>query len=132
MSNDPLRTISAFLDGEDVGPDELATSLTAEGGREFLADAVLLRLCLERETPSPGEDFYKRMKLTLERPMARRSRLSTFLGTAAAFIAVAFLSFWIGTSGQVTETTSRLDPTAPPTPDKIIAYEPGVDWHEIK
>jgi hypothetical protein len=123
MREELSETLSAFVDGEGVDPQALAQALGEPGARELLIDFVLLRsACVSAEQPSPA--FYSAVS---ERLTPRRARRALRLVAAAAVLALAALGLF--------DLGERLhpgrNPNEPPTPTRVVQFEPGVDWKPI-
>jgi len=114
-------TLSAFVDGENVGADELARALAAPGGRDALIDFVRLRERFSRDDAAPSETFYARMRPVL---VARHPTMNRWYGwaAAAAVVILALAGFAI-----VWRESGAIQPT-PPQPDRVIEFEPGTEW----
>ena len=126
MSSDPTEVLSAFLDGEETDPGQLAAALARPGAREALLDFVELRAGVRDMQDRPRPAFYESMSQALEArdrvPWWRRIvpvPIPVF-ATAAVMLLVAVL--WIGLQGP--------GPAAerPPKPDRVVRFRPGVDW----
>ena len=118
------EVISAFVDNEPFDANALATSLAEPGGRELLLDMLALRAVVQEE----GSGALPAIDL---RAHARQRRLWIATGFAAAT-----LIFGIG--GALTLKTPQTAPAAdtqatdtPPRPDRVVTFEPGVEWHDI-
>ncbi|HKQ61805.1 MAG TPA: hypothetical protein VJS92_10960 [Candidatus Polarisedimenticolaceae bacterium] len=128
MNHDPLELLSALLDGEDVDPRELAVALTAPGAREALRDFAFVRAEIRDDGARPSHEFYERMKPALG--LAVRPRLWHRVVTVPAPAMVALLVVAVGLSAWiVTRPTTSPGPEAlPPVPQRVLHFEPGVDW----
>jgi hypothetical protein len=120
MSDTHTEILSAFCDGEAVDPDLFAAALADPRGREALVDFARLRAAVTSSHPLPAS-------LTRLRPAAvRRPQLWAAVAGAAAMLVLVALTAallpraWFGEAG-----------TRPPAPDRVIRYEPGVDWSPI-
>lgn len=121
MPNDDV--ISAFLDNEPFDAQALASSLAEPGGRELLLDLIALRSLVqdERAAATPID----------LRALSRQRRLWIATGFAAA-------TLLFGVGGALTLKSLRAVPAAvtqnadaPPQPDRVVTFEPGVEWHDI-
>ena len=104
MADDPLETLSSFIDGEIVDPSELEIALAEADSHEFMISAARLRHALHRKDvsltdPTPG---------SLPRFGALRVAIAV-----VAISALMSLSWLAG---------SRIDPNhkAPPKPDRVV------------
>lgn len=130
MNSDPKELISAFLDGEAVPPDNLSRALSLPDAREMLVDFVLLRAGIRADGINPDSRFHQRMERALAPP---RSAIGRFfspvpLVTAIGMAAVFFLVAWIGGSGPDLPMSIKQEP---PSVDRVLRFERGVDWHGI-
>ena len=113
-------TISAFVDGEFVDPDQLATALEDPEGRATLVDFVRMRAAMRAgEQPLPAS-------LTSLRPTASRLRVLPWPAVAALFILV-FLAGLLAPRPWAKPLDDRGD--TPPAPTRVERFTPGVDWH---
>ena len=121
MSETHTEVLSAFCDGEAVDPNLFAAALADPRGRDALVDFARLRAAVTSSRPLPES-------LAQLRPAAENTTRRPQWWTAAAAIAamlvlvaltVALLPrSWFGADGR----------DAPPTPTRVVRYEPGVDW----
>lgn len=129
MSHDPMEILSSFMDGEEVEPAALAEALTVSGARETLLDFALLRARLRDDPARPGFEFYRAMEpLLADRP--DRSWWRKLVPVPAPALAVLVLAgmglgIWGGLELRRVERT-RVE--SPPVPDRVLHFEPGVDW----
>jgi negative regulator of sigma E activity len=124
MTDAHTEVLSAFCDGEAVDPDALAAALADPAGREVLVDFARLRAAVVSTAPMPAS-------LARLRPSAIR-RVHGWSGRAAvaAAAAVVFLlmTAWFAPRPWFTGGGRG---NAPPSPSRVVRYEPGVDWHPI-
>ena len=102
---DTYEVIAAFADGERVDAGALKEALGEPAGRDYLIDLLALREVVHVSEP-------KRFAA----PPSRSARLR-WLAAAAMLSVVAggmWFTFW---------SADR-----PPTPDRIVKLERGVDW----
>jgi len=120
------ETLSAFIDGEVVDTDELASALAEPGAREALVDFVLLRQEL-REGGDPPADFVRRTRDRLRGatspPWAQAIRWA-----AAAVIATLALLGALDLGGLA---LSQRVADRPPDTTRELRFEPGVDWQAV-
>ena len=102
---DTYEVIAAFADGERVDADALKQALGDPAGRDYLVDVLALRevVCLNEPTQHAAR--------------GARSTRWRWLAAAAALVVIA---------GGVFLTLGSAD--RPPTPDRIVKLERGVDW----
>ncbi len=134
MNDEMHEVLSAFFDGESVDRERLAEAMDAPEARDALFDIARLRAELQRNMEVPGAEFYRRMEPMIgNRPgllrLFGRGRLRVQLAVAASLLAVAIAGFWLGSVGG---NGSGPAVEGPPIPDRIIAFEPGKDWSEVK
>jgi len=129
MNDEPLVALSALLDGEEIEPAALAEALSAPGARELLRDFALLRAEVREDDSLPGPAVYRRLALD-SGPVPASSWWrravpvpAPLLATAAAVL--VSLSVWVGIERSRPQAFEQ-----PPTPDQVLRFEPGVDWHE--
>ena len=118
------EVISAFLDGESFDSNALASALAEPGGRELLLDLIALRAVVQEEAPAtaPAVDACS---------LTRQRRLWVAAGFAAAT-----LLFSVGGALAMKELRPASTPTAleadvPPHPDRVVTFEPGLEWHDL-
>lgn len=116
-------TLSAFIDGEQVGADELARALATPGGRDALIDFVRLRERFPRDDTTPSEAFYARMRTVLVSPRPTTNRWRKWVAAAAAATVILALAGF----ALVWRQSGVIQPT-PPRPDRVIEFEPGTEW----
>jgi hypothetical protein len=109
--------ISAFLDNEPFDPATLAAALAESDGRELLLDLVALRAVVN-DGLAPVADVRLRT--------AERRRWA-----AVGFFAATFV-FAVGLAAAWPRFTAPPAPAAdaPPTPTRVVSFEPGLDWHD--
>ena len=113
--------ISAFVDGEPVDPDQLATALEDPEGRAALIDFVRMRAAMRAgEPPLPAS--LDRMR----HPPAAAVRLLRWPAVAALLVLV-FLAGLLAPRPWTTTLDERAD--APPAPTRVERFTPGIDWH---
>jgi hypothetical protein len=122
MPNDDV--LSAFLDNEPFDAHALATSLAEPGGRELLLDLIALRALVQDERTAATAPIDVRA-------LTRQRRLWIGAGFAAA-------TLLFGVGGALTLKLQQAVPAAvtqhsvaPPQPDRVVTFEPGVEWHDI-
>jgi hypothetical protein len=117
MTSDTREVLSALIDREPVDPDLLARVLEEPDARALLIDFVRLRASLIEE----GEEAREAMRPPGPTVARRFSRWRWMRVAAAAALSAAMLSggVWVGT---------RLAEERPPTPSRVIEFQPGVDW----
>jgi hypothetical protein len=102
---DTYEVIAAFADGERVDADRLKQALSEPAGRDYLIDVLALGEVVNMNEP-------RRFAVPRVRQARRR-----WLAAAAALFVIAggpFLTF---------RSADR-----PPTPDRIVTLERGLDW----
>jgi hypothetical protein len=102
---DTFEAVAAFADGETVDADALKEALSEPAGRDYLIDLLALRDVVNMDQPR---------RLTARRARTSRRR---WLAAAAVFLLVA---------GGTFITFRNMD--RPPTPDRIVKLERGLDW----
>jgi hypothetical protein len=123
MKTEAKENLSAFVDGEPVEPMALAAALAEPGAREALVDFVLLRAALSDE-PEPPAAFVEKMRAQLrERPRGMAIPRPLRLTAAAAVLLLALLGA-LDLHRMIRPQGSE----EPPTPTRVIRFEPGVDW----
>jgi len=135
---DPLGILSAVLDGEAVDAGRLLEALEHPGALDVMKDIARVRAAIRKQAPTPSEVFYARMASVL-RPAReqgraagrlseraartpRRGRLIAALAAAAVLVVVG------GALGWKYRERLAVAREAPPTPARIVTFEPGVDW----
>lgn len=117
MHDETLELLSAFLDGEEVDPRDLADALARPEAREILRDWTLLRAEV-LDPARPSATFYARMDAALARtsePWWRRAVAIPWPALAAAGVAVvAGILLW-----------SRPTTPRPPEPTRVIHLDFG-------
>jgi hypothetical protein len=134
--------ISAFVDNEPVGAEDLATALAEPDGRAYLIDLLVLRGLVSDGLPDalkPGGAISRtqpaanrRSKSAFWLPMAAAALVTVGLG--AGFVAGRVLDRRAPVPSP-TPVSTGLEPTqtaAPsaPAPTHVIHMEKGVDWNE--
>lgn len=118
MMTESGELLSALVDREPVDPDALASILEEPEARTLLVDFVRLRASLlDDEYGTPPET----RAATPTAPGRRLGR--TWMRVAAASVLVAALAsggLWV---------RARLADDRPPTPSRVVEFQPGVDWH---
>jgi hypothetical protein len=123
MKTEAEECLSAFVDGEPVEPMALAAALSEPGAREVLVDFVLLRAALSSE-PEPPAAFVEKMRADLrERPRVMRVPNTLRLMAGAAVLLLALLG-----ALDLHRMIRPQGSDEPPTPTRVIRFEPGVDW----
>jgi hypothetical protein len=124
MSQDPVKVLSAFMDGEPVAPDALAAALLAPGAREALLDFAALRAGLAADDSRPSPAFHRAMNGILGR---RAQPVWRVMRRAAAVVVLALAALGAISLG----TRFHGNPAEePPRATRVIQFTPGVDWHE--
>ena len=124
MTSEEEEILSAFVDGEDYDPQVLMRALAAPGAQACLIDFVRLRAdVVDEEQPSP--EFYGAMRAALS--VGRGSRLWWAAKRAAAAAVLAFALLGVFDLAQRLRTQPGGD--APPRADRVVRFEPGVDWN---
>ena len=135
MTTQPMELLSAFIDGEEVEPRELAEALGAPGAREMLRDFALLRAEVREDDLRPSAAFYAAMEEALggesgidRRPWWVRAIPVPAPALAAMVLIAVLVGGWtvMGLRPATIETTEEL----PPEPDRVVRFEPGVDWQQ--
>jgi hypothetical protein len=123
MNPETLEALSAFMDGEAVDPQALATALLAPGGRESLLAFARLRSALADDDSRPSDGFYRRMSPQLGRQQPRGRWASRVLRIAASLVVLAL-------AARGATDFLRRSSDEPPRADRVLRFTPGVDWHE--
>jgi negative regulator of sigma E activity len=126
MNAETLEVLSGFVDGESVDPEALAAALLSPGGREALLDFARLRSAIAADDTRPSPAFYGRMAEVLQstRPGVVLHVAGWRRFAAAAVVALAAL-------GLVDLGLRLRNPRGvekPPRPDRVLQFQPGVDW----
>jgi ferric-dicitrate binding protein FerR (iron transport regulator) len=117
MTSLHTEVLSEFCDGAVVDPDLLAAALDDPRAREALVDFARLRAAVSSSHPLP-------QSLVRLRPASRRPQLwSALAGAAAMLILVALTFSLVPRYWRVGERAAN-----PPSPTRVVRYEPGVDW----
>ena len=118
MTETHTEILSAFCDGRIVDPDQLADALADPRARDALVDFARLRAAVTSSHPLPAS-------LTRLRPApVRRPQLwAAMAGAAAMLVLVALTVALLPRTWIARDTTD-----GPPSPTRVLRYEPGVDW----
>jgi hypothetical protein len=119
MSDTHTEVLSAFCDGAVVDPELLADALANPRAREALVDFARLRAAVACSDPLPTSLH----RLPPAGP--RRSALWAGLAGAAAMLVLVALTFTM-----LPRSRFIREGEAPPTPSRVVSYQPGVDWVE--
>jgi hypothetical protein len=118
MSETHTEILSAFCDGEAVDPDLFAAALADPRGRDALVDFARLRAAVTSSHPLPAS-------LAQLRPAAhRRLQLWAAMSGAAAMLVLIAITFALLPRTWITRDSGD----TPPSPTRVVRYEPGVDW----
>jgi hypothetical protein len=127
---DRVELLSAFLDGEEIPPGELARALAEPEAREYLRDFASMRNAVQTDETRPSVSFYERMEGVLSEnpPGLRHSRIRA--ATRASLVAAAIvLAAILGViAGLEFTTAKRFD--VPPAYERRVDFVRGVDWEE--
>ena len=118
------EVLSAFLDGEAVDAAALAAALAEPGARETLIDFVRLRAAVADDDDRPSDAFVQRMRRRLGGAIGRRVPGLLRLVAVLAIAALATVGAYDLLRGARTDQ--------PPTPTRVIRFEPGVDWKPVQ
>jgi hypothetical protein len=120
MSDTHTEILSAFCDGEVVDPDVLAEALADSRARDALIDFARLRAAVAVTTRVPAS-------LAGLRDSPARPRLGgwTVVAAAAAMVLLIVVSAALLPRTLFTRSTDQ----SPPSPSRVLRFEPGVDWH---
>jgi len=119
MSEIHTEILSAFCDGEPIDPDRLAAALADPPARDALVDFARLRAAAISSSPLPESLARLRPALVVRRPP-----LWTAVAAIAAMIVLVAL-----TAGLLPRTWFAKSDETPPSPTRVVRYQPGVDWH---
>ena len=123
MTETPTEILSAFCDGRVVDPKALASALVDPHARAALVDFAGLRAAIAPAAPLPASLEHLRPP-----PTRANRRLSTRPVVPAAAAIVLFLLAAAYLWPPDWWTRSRpID--SPPSPTRVMRYEPGVDWN---
>lgn len=123
MNDRELEVLSALVDGEAVDADALATALARPEAADCLVEFVRWRASLRA---AEADESWR--AATVARlsgadgggdPRRRGLRWAAAIAAAAALVVALLLP------RTERETAS---PTQPPPPDRVLRFEPGVDW----
>ena len=121
------EVISAFLDNEPFDAEALAQALAQPGGRDELLDLVALRAVVQ-------EDAAMTAVTTDPRAWSRQRRTwiaAGFLAATVVFgVGAGILAPTLIDRGRQAGNPSTSEADAPPTPNQVVTFEPGLDWHE--
>lgn len=120
------EVISAFIDNEPFDAAELGRVLAEPGGRELLLDLLALRSLVDTDSTAKSS-----APATMAPPVERRRWVA--LGFAAATFVFAVgggLIFNATRNASTAATPSTSGADVPPTPDRVVTFEPGLEWHE--
>jgi negative regulator of sigma E activity len=122
MKDERYEVLSALIDGEAVDPWLVEQALAEPEGLRRLVDFARLRWELARDDSRPEADQVPPTGAAVARGPWRLP--AVFRMAAAAALALALFG-----AGRLWERRHRSDPEAPPTPARIVTFQPGVDWH---
>jgi hypothetical protein len=120
MSDTHTAMLSAFCDGEVVDPDVLGKALADPHARDALIDFARLRAAVALTSPVPAS--LARLRVSPVRP---RLFGWTVVAAAAAMVLLLVVSAALLPRTLFTRTTDQ----SPPSPSRVLRFEPGVDWH---
>jgi hypothetical protein len=133
---DPLERLSAWIDGEPVDPSSLAEALAHPEARDVLRDFVALRAAVQRQEhdgDAPSRETAARIRDRLadagRTTWWRRKVAVPAPLLAASLLVVVALVVW--GSLELAAPPEIVPVDQPPPPDRVIRFEPGVDWHEL-
>lgn len=119
MTSESREVLSALIDREPVDPDVLAMVLEDARARAMLVDFVRLRerVSNEGEDEAMGPGSYD--------TAGSRRPIAWWRAAAAALLlsAVAGGGYLLG---------HRLAEERPPSPARVLGFEPGVDWQAAR
>jgi negative regulator of sigma E activity len=129
---DRVELLSAFLDGEEIPPGELAQALAEPEAREYLRDFASMRNAVRADETRPSASFYESMEGVLSEPPARLRHSRVRSATRGSLLAAAVvLAAILGViAGLEFNTANRSD--APPEYDRRVDFVRGVDWEESR
>ena len=120
MTENHTEILSAFCDGEIVDPDELSAALADPRARDALIDFARLRAAV-----APVESLPASLGTLRRAPV--RSALGGWTVMAAA---AAVLLLIVAVASLLPRTLfTRTADQPPPSPTRVLRFEPGVDWH---
>jgi hypothetical protein len=115
MQGSKFEIITAFVDGERVGADELRQALADPEGREYLTDVVSLREAVRAADHS----------MTAAPP--KSTSRGRWLAAAALVVIAGGTGYALGHRTSRTELASA---SVAPAPTRVIELKPGVNWQE--
>jgi hypothetical protein len=118
------EVISAFLDNEPFDANELGRALGEPDGRELLLDLVALRAVVQDDSTSAATPIDTRT-------IARQRRLWIAAGFAAASLLFGVGSVLAVKTLRLAPTTTSLEADVPPHPNRVVTFEPGLEWHDV-
>lgn len=114
-TDERFAVLSALVDREPVGPEELAAALEEPEGRARLVDFVRLRALA---AAALDED-------DVQVP-SRRARATPLRGSLMKRAAMVLLPVALTVGGAL--LYDQWKEIRPPAPDRIVEFTPGVDW----
>lgn len=129
------EVLSLFVDGESVAPDVLARALLEPGAREALYEMVALRAAIADDETIPTSRFYEAHSKTPRAATARTGRMTrrplayTAAAAAVVLVAIAVAAWRFSPPPPPAPPSAAKDVApAPPVPERVLSFEPGVDW----
>src|SRR5688572_23723667 len=119
-----FEVLSAVLDGDPVDIARLEAALENAEGRRVFVDFVKLRQTAGNDSETPRREFYEGVPhdLMVNGPVRRRG-LPVPIAAAVVLAAMLF-----GSMLDVNFIRRDPGPVVPPQPNRVLQFEPGVDW----
>lgn len=122
------ETLSAFVDGEVVGPEQLAAALSEPDLRDTLLMLARLRAKLRQDDIRPSDGFYCHVRREIQgQEKAGKNRLNWVRRVAAAVILICgglAAGHWLIPRPSPSPSIEK----TPPTPNREVQFTEGTDW----
>jgi anti-sigma factor RsiW len=115
------ETLSALADGEDADADVVEVALSMPESRAFLADMLRLRRLVQQDLEPPR---------VVATPASERVAARRWMRVAATVVLTTLAGF--GVADIAGRLGAKRPAEGPPTPTRVLRFEPGVDWHPVR